>query len=264
MRRRRQARRLPLVLSLAGALVFLSVSGSTAADLTIEAAGGAYGSYYWNPAHADTSTGGSVTFASASPSVLHGLSWTGGPVTPPCSGVPIDDGKTGWSGTCSFPEAGNYTFVCPVHPTEMKGTITAGSAGPGPSPNPPGPPQSGPAAAGLKLAKTQRGPAVRGSINVLAAAGRLEVELLVSRSLLFGPGKAGKVQVGRVVRSGLAAGRAPFAVPLKRVASRALGSRDALPLSARVAVTAADSDKFQRTRGVIVKNGSSESKGDTG
>ncbi|HEY5977723.1 MAG TPA: hypothetical protein VIT85_07680, partial [Solirubrobacterales bacterium] len=186
-----------MVLPLTGALVFLSVSGSIAADPTVEATGSASG-YYWSPTQAATTPGGSVTFKSPSPGVPHGLSWTGGPETPGCSGVPVNDGKTAWSGSCAFVQPGDYTFVCYVHPTEMKGTIAVGSGGSGPLVPPPPGPSGGPAASGLEMAKRQRGGSLRGSI-LLRAPGNLEVELLAARSLL-GIGKAGKVRVGRIAR----------------------------------------------------------------
>jgi plastocyanin len=271
-RPRGRATRFLLVLPFAAASVFLSASGSIAAGPAIEATGGVNG-YYWNPGHADTSPGESVTFSNSSPTVPHGITWTGGPGTPACSGVPIDSGKESWSGSCNFAQAGTYTFVCYVHPTEMKGTITVGSTGPAPptGPNPPespGLPESaglGAIATGLKVAKTQRGGAVRGSIELLAGVGgELEVELLGARSSLLDTGQIGKMRVGRLVRSGLPSGRVAFTVPLKRVARRALRSRGSLPVTAAVSVTAPGGATFERNRRVLMEDGTSPSKGDTG
>ena len=250
------------MLSFAAAAVFLYAAGSLAAGPTIQAAGGE-NSYYWNPGHADTSPGESVTFSNSSPIVPHGITWTGGPGTPACSGVPIDSGKESWSGTCNFAQAGTYAFVCYVHPTEMKGTITVGSTGSTPPtvPNPPESAGSGSIATDLKLAKTQRGGAVRGSIDLLAGAGgELEVELLASRSLLLDSRQSGKTRVGRLVRSALPAGRVAFTVSLRRVARRALSSRGALPVTATVSVTAPGGATFERNRGVVMENESSPSK----
>src|SRR4051812_19176786 len=111
-------RRAPLAIPLGAVFVLVSTSGSPAAAPTIEAGGGASG-YFWSPSHADVTAGGSLGFKNSSASVPHGVSWSSGPETPKCSGVPIDDGTTDWNGTCTFAQAGTYTFKCPIHPTEM-------------------------------------------------------------------------------------------------------------------------------------------------
>jgi plastocyanin len=263
------------VLPFAAASVFLYASASIAAGPTIEAAGGQSG-YSWNPSHIDTSPGESVSLSNSSPTVPHGITWTGGPGTPACSGVPIDSGKESWSGSCSFAQAGTYTFVCYVHPTEMKGTITVGSTGPTPPTGPnspesagpagsPGPPGPGAIATGLKLAKAQRGGAVRGSIDLLTGAGgELEIELLGARSSLLDTRQTGKMRVGRLVRSALPPGQVAFTVSLKPVARRALRSRGSLPLTAAVSVTAPGGATFERNRRVLMEDETVPSKGDKG
>jgi hypothetical protein len=203
--------------------------------------------------------GGTVTFKSASGSVEHGVTWTGGPEKPSCSGVPIDEGKTSWSGSCSFAQAGTYSFYCPVHPTEMKGTITATASGTPPtgSPPPPGPQSAGAVASDLTLARRQRGATVRGSIQLLRAGSgsRLVVELTTRRARLLGPGHSGKMRVGRLVRSSLPSGRFGIAVPLARVARGALHDETALTVTVTVTVTSPDGEVFKRTRGVLMGNG---------
>jgi plastocyanin len=264
-RPRGRATRLLLVLPFAAASVFLYAPGSIAAGPTIEAAGGESSGYYWNPGRADIGPGESVTFSNSSPTVPHGIKWTGGPGTPGCSGVPIDGGKESWSGSCNFAQAGTYTFVCYVHPTEMKGTITVASTGPTPPPTGPNPPESaesGSIATGLRIAKTQQGGAVRGSIELLTGTGgELEVELLGARSSLLDARRTGKLRVGRLVRSGLPPGRVAFTVSLKRVARRALRSRGSLPVTAAISVTAPGRAAFERNRRVLLED---RSKGDTG
>src|SRR4051794_34630455 len=74
---------------IAGAAIVFA-SASLAAEPTIEAAGGL--PYSWSPSGAQTGPGGTVTFKNPSGSVLHGVTWTGGPETPTCSNVPINDG----------------------------------------------------------------------------------------------------------------------------------------------------------------------------
>jgi plastocyanin len=105
------------------------VMTSLATEPTIEAAGGGYGGYYWSPSTAEVAAGGKVTFQNTSATVPHGVVWTGGPETPSCPGVPVNEGKTTWKGTCTFTHPGVYSFHCYVHPTEMTGTITVTNPG---------------------------------------------------------------------------------------------------------------------------------------
>lgn len=94
---------------------------SLAAEPTIE---GTNSTATWTPTSAEVSQGGSVTFKNSSASVPHGVHWVSVPETPSCgSGVPIDEGKTNWSGSCTFTNAGTYSFRCFVHPG-MTGTVT--------------------------------------------------------------------------------------------------------------------------------------------
>jgi plastocyanin len=239
----------------AGALIF--ATASPAEGPVIEAAGPGSNGYYWRPASASVTPGGTVSFKSTSGVVPHGVTWTSGPESPSCAGVPIDEGQTSWSGSCTFAQAGTYAFKCPVHPTEMTGTITVGtSSAPPPPPggSQPESPLDGPVSQALRLARSQRGAAVRGSIALsqAAAGGRLEVDLLARRAALFGSGGAGKLRVGRLVRSSLRAGRVSFAVSLKRVARRALRRHRRLALTVRVTVVPPHGETLKLTRGVVV------------
>src|SRR5215475_1752801 len=120
-RKRHILTHLALVTALGGALLSFGVVSGLAADSTIEAAGGA-GTYHWQPNTATINPNGTVEFKNME-SIPHAVTWTGGPETPSCPGVPTA-GSTGWSGTCTFVQSGSYTFHCTVHPTEMTGTIT--------------------------------------------------------------------------------------------------------------------------------------------
>ncbi|HEY7255864.1 MAG TPA: plastocyanin/azurin family copper-binding protein [Solirubrobacterales bacterium] len=106
---------------LGGALLSIGVVSGLAADRTVEAAGSA-GSYHWQPSTAEISPNGTVEFKNTE-AIPHAVTWTGGPETPSCPGVP-SAGEANWNGTCTFVQSGTYTFHCTVHPTEMTGTIT--------------------------------------------------------------------------------------------------------------------------------------------
>ena len=263
---RRRASGLRLAAPLGAALVVLLGAESTAAGPTVEAGGGA-GGFFWSPARTATGVGGAVTFASPSPSVPHGVTWTGGPGTPACTGVPIDEGKSGWSGECTFAQAGTYSFRCTIHPVEMQGTVSVGEGGPPPSPGQGSPPvapvaSGGPAAAGLRLPRRQRGRAVRGSVVPRGGVGgRLEVQLFGARALLAGKRRAGRVRVGQLARRLPASGRVRFSVSLKRLARRALRGRRALRLTAIVTVTAGERDAFERRRTVVMRDRRSRGRG---
>ena len=111
-----------VILGLASAIVFAGLS--SAAGPTIEATS----SLAWSPSTASVTTDESVTFKNPSTAISHGLEWTGGPATPSCPGVP-GVGQTNWTGSCSFTQAGTYSFVCVVHPS-MTGSVTVTNSGP--------------------------------------------------------------------------------------------------------------------------------------
>jgi plastocyanin len=254
--RPRERRTRLLVAVLPALALILLPAVATSADPTIEAAGG--GPYSWSPSSAEVGAGGSVTFKNSSGTVLHGVAWTGGPETPKCQGVPVNDFKTSWSGSCTFAQAGAYAFKCTVHP-EMTGKISVSSSGTTPPPPPPGgspggSPTGGPAMEDLTLARRQRGGAVRGSVDIsqAGAGGRLQVDLFATRAKLFGAGHPGKMQVGRLTRSSLSEGVVSFAVSLKRVARVALRLAERLPLQVKVAVTPIAGAAIRQTRTVVL------------
>jgi plastocyanin len=244
-----------LVLAAAAVAILQPAAASSAEGPTIEAASSSAG-FVWKPSSASIAPGGSVSFKSSSTVVPHGVSWRSGPEAPACSGVPVDEEKTNWSGNCTFAQAGTYAFVCTVHPTEMKGTITVAEGGPPPGEPPPGspppePPAGGPAGQGVKLAARQHGTVVRGSVLVAQEA-TLRVVLFASRASLLGQGHGGKARVGRLARSGLQAGRTKFAVHLKRTARAALRRAGRLRVTAKVSVTAPQHDALKLSKGVLL------------
>jgi plastocyanin len=249
--RRRHDRRLLLL-----ALVALAALQSTAIGLaeepTVEPAETAAG-FAWRPSSVTTAAGGTVAFRNPGAVTPHGVHWTGGPEKPSCSGVPVDTFGTSWSGACTFAQAGTYTFVCTVHPEEMKGTITVAAAGE-PAPPPPAgsgqpAPSEGPVVEALRLAKSQHGAFVRGSIAVSSTAigGNLIIELEARRSALRGQGKT-LIQVGKLARSLSKAGQQPFAVSLGASARRALRSHGHLSLLVKVSVKPPSSARMTMSR----------------
>jgi hypothetical protein len=98
----------------------------------------------------------------------------------------------------------------------------------------------------LKLASGQRGKRVRGQVEVLQSASRLEVTL---RARLSGA----RVRVGRVVRANTAAGAVRFSVPLNAKAKRALRSRKRLDVTVAVALTPPGGKTITRSRKVRLR-----------
>jgi len=211
--------------------------------------------FAWKPESVASAPGGTIAFRNPGNVVPHGVHWTGGPEKPSCSGIPVDDFGTSWSGGCSFSQAGTYTFVCTVHPEEMKGTVMVAAAAGEPAPPPaaaPGEapaPSEGPVVEGLRLARSQHGSIVRGSIAVSSAAvgGNLIIELEARRDALHGQGKA-LIRVGKLARSLSKAGEQPFAVPLAAPARRALKSHGHLSLSVKIKVKPPSSARIIMTR----------------
>ncbi|HEY4426777.1 MAG TPA: hypothetical protein VGN08_01075 [Solirubrobacteraceae bacterium] len=281
-------RRRSLILLAAGlfaALIVLpAVAGSETGPATVTAINseGVYKEqrHSWSPAAVTVTAGGAVTFANPSSEVRHGLEWTGGPSAPSCTGLPSGSlGATGWRGECSFAQPGTYTFRCSVHPYEMTGTVsvnpngtttTTTTASPEPAPSGGGSPTTAPAAltqpaapssllAGgaaraLRLARTQRGRSVSGSVNVseAGAGGRLEVDLLAPRAALAGAAHGLPVRIGRLVRAPLHAGVTSFKVSLNALGRRSLRAHGRLALSVRIVLSAGPGAGVTITRAVVL------------
>jgi plastocyanin len=126
-----------LLVSLCGLGVVTAVLPALASSETnpeVNAIGigpGYYGeSYAWSPTQTTVAAGGTVKFSTGTTAAPHGIVWTSS-VKPTCSStVPVGENNDAehWSGTCTFAQAGTYTFHCSVH-AEMTGTITVSAAG---------------------------------------------------------------------------------------------------------------------------------------
>jgi hypothetical protein len=195
--------------------------------------------------------GQTVTFGYPSGIESHDAHFTGRAPSA-CPGLPSYPAKQGWSAECRFDAPGSYPFVCDFHP-EMTGTVvvtaaatptpsstaaptaTAGPVGtPGATATPPAPGATPEPTAGapkqttlrLKLAGTQRGTRVRGSVSIEEPASRLEVTVT-----------AGKTKVGTYLKKATASGAVSFSVTLNAHARRTLAKARRLRLSVAVALT---------------------------
>jgi plastocyanin len=126
----RLRKRCLLAATVLGLTAMVSPTIASSAPLPVEAVNegiGIYGTHSWSNSQQAIAPGEKVTFRNPYTTTYHGLKFTGGPATS-CSGIPQmaaePIGAFHWEGECTFSTPGIYTFICTVHPTEMKGTIT--------------------------------------------------------------------------------------------------------------------------------------------
>jgi plastocyanin len=107
------------------------------------------------------------------------------------------------------------------------------------------------------LRSSQRGPSVRGSVDVSqsGAGGRLEVDLLARSALLARATRSGSglVRVGRLVRASVSAGNVSFSVSLTARGKRALARRHRLALTVKITLTPVRGTAVTVTRGIVVR-----------
>jgi plastocyanin len=277
---RLRRRYVPLIAVLGAAAAVLPAIASSETSPTVEAvnvgSGYAGETHHWSPPQTTVMAGGVVTFSNPG-TVPHGVEWVGGPAKPTCgSGVPVGTTETAsgskWSGTCTFTQAGTYTFYCTVHHAEMTGTITVNANGtttttttttppttttttPTTTTPPPKPesPLVGPVSKALTLAKSQRGSSVKGSIDLskAAAGDRLEIDLLAQSASLAKAKHSAAVRVGRIVRGSLFAGKLSFSVKLNAKARRAIKRHHRLALTIKIVLTPAGGEALTITRSVV-------------
>jgi plastocyanin len=275
---------LPLAALLGAAVVILPAVASSETTGTIEATEKKviYAERRWTPSETSVSAGNSLTFKNPSTETSHGVEWRSPPATPNCTGVPVGNAPaasgTNWSGTCTFAQPGTYEFWCTVHKSEMRGVITVnadgtttttttatpppgstsgvgqGSPGSSSGGGAPGSPLAGSAASAVKLASSQHGSSVRGSVEVSAAGagGSLSVEVFAKSAALASADHGTRVRVGRIVLSHLRSGKASFSVPLNRRARGALRRHHRLAVTARLQIQAAGDPPLTITRSVTL------------
>jgi len=283
----------PLAALLGAAVVVIPAVDATETP-TIKAITGCstyYPSYpCWSPETVTIAPGGTVKFESST--VEQGVKWIG--KAPSCEpSVPTTSQKAPWSGSCTFSEEGTYTFTgtalysysgkvivmssstgsTPVgtgtgttggSSSNPSGTGTStgtqpptggGSAGPGGSSSTVGSLFVGSASKAVKLASSQHGQSVHGSVDVSQACtgGTLEVQLLATNASLASAGHHVQVRVGRVVHSGLHAGTATFTITLDAKAKRALHRHGHLTLTVKIVLSAAGGAPATVTRSVTLR-----------
>ena len=264
-------RYVPLVVLLGAATAILPAIASSETSPTVSAvSSGNYVGFAWSPEQATTPAGGTVTFVNSS-ATLHGIHWSGGPATPNCSGVPVESSEANWKGACTFAQPGTYTYYCTVHGPEMHGTIvvnesggvttttTTGATGTTTTTTTTTPPPLeesplvGSASQALRLAKSQRGTSVKGSVAIskAGAGDRLEIDLLAQSTSLAKAKHHAAVRIGRLVRSSLSAGKLTFSVKLSAKARRALKRHHRLALTVEIVLTPASGEAMTITRSIV-------------
>jgi plastocyanin len=122
--------RYPLLAAVLGLSAVVLPTIANSEPLPVEAVNvgsGVYGTHYWSNSQQTIMAGEKVKFSNPySELPYHGLKFTG-PAPSGCSGIPAAaseaTGAPSWHGECTFSTPGAYTFICTVHPSEMKGTI---------------------------------------------------------------------------------------------------------------------------------------------
>jgi hypothetical protein len=130
-------------------------------------------------------------------------------------------------------------------PTPTGGNPTATTSSPPPSAQPKTEPASAPLFGSAKLASTQHGGVVHGSLVVSSAGseGQLQIELLT---------KGAATAVGKLVRSSLHAGKLTFALPLNAKGKTALRRHRRLTLTVKIILTPAHGAAVTVTRGILL------------
>jgi hypothetical protein len=201
-----------------------------------------------------------VTFSNPT-EVPHGVEWRSA-LKPTCEEgagkVPVGTSATAsgakWSGTCTFAQAGTYTFYCTVHGAAMAGTITVSPSGTTTSTTGTTPPTTGtttpttttpgeptpssPLLGSPSLRSARHGAVVAGSLDVSKAGNgdSLEVDVFAKSTALTAK-RSARVRVGRLTRSSVSEGRVSFAVKLDRRARRALARHRRLALTVQIVLT---------------------------
>jgi hypothetical protein len=236
-----------------------------------------------NPAPASKVTiaaGGEVVFVDNTNTKAN-IAWLG--TAPACSpSVPVSptSPQAPWEGKCKFEQPGTYKFESStlfdegsLNYTKYEIVVEGAATGTTPStttttttpttmtttsPTTPSEPSNGSPLEGgskaLKLAGSQRGSTVHGSIEVsqAGAGGRLEVGLSAAGASLAKAGHSEQVRVGRLVRPSLKAGSVSFSVPLSAKGKAALRRHRRLTLTVKITLAPPHGAAVTLTRAVVM------------
>jgi hypothetical protein len=159
-------------------------------------------------------------------------------------------------GTITVKASGTTTTTTSAQTTTSGGgsLTTPGASGPQAGSGATGSPLAGSASQSVKVASSQHGRSVRGSVAISQAGegGSLEVDLLVKSASLASGGHATQVRVGKLVLSHLRAGKVAFSVPLNSRARGALRRHRRVALSARFVVRPVSGSTVTLTRSVVL------------
>jgi hypothetical protein len=116
-------------------------------------------------------------------------------------------------------------------------------------------PLAGSASSAVKLAGTQHGSAIHGSLDIspAGAGARLEVDLLAGTASLARR-RSKQVRIGRFVRASIVTGNVSFAVALDAQAKRALHRRHRLPVLVQLTLTPLHGAPVVTTRSVTLRD----------
>lgn len=222
-------------------------------------------------------SGGTVTFVDQKTAA--NIAWIG--AAPACEpSVPVAPAApmTGWEGKCTFATPGTYKFESSTlfkektvytdidytkYEIVVEGSTTtpttAGTTGATTTTTTTSSPSpesllAGSESQAVRVAKSQHGGSVKGSINLSqAAAGyRLEVDLLTQSASLAKAKHSTRVRVGRYVRSSLSAGKLSFSVKPNVRARRAIKRHHRLALTVEIVLTPTGGGALTITRSVTL------------
>jgi hypothetical protein len=123
------------------------------------------------------------------------------------------------------------------------------------SPEPEIAPLVSPLVGSPSLRSIQRGPSVKGSLDISqsGAGGRLEVDLLAKSASLAAVHRSSPVRVGRLVRASVSAGQESFSVALSARAKSALRRHHRLALTVKIMLTPTHGATVTITRSVSLR-----------
>jgi hypothetical protein len=158
----------------------------------------------------------------------------------------------GWAGSCRFDAPGTYGFVCGLH-AYMSGTVAVvdptATTPTGTTTTPTGTTPA-PSRPTVRVARSQRGTVVRGSVATAATGSRIVATALVAKRALAARRLVG---VGSQSKRSKGIGRTALAVRLNARARAALVRRPRLAVELRVVVTPPAGQAVTKTFAVTLR-----------